>query len=342
MKGGVLRTEQAGVSVLYVGKPKVAIENVEVDHLWLGDNGQNYDYPTWGPHGPGVLGSAGQIDHFSFHDITIVTSFLCGVNTDSETNGFSIHHLNVFATGEHGFYLAGTGSEGDVHDNRVIGTATRPMRQGIAVKKKQHIRITHNEVANVDFQAIGVEGDDPSYISRDVLIEDNWLHDLPAWHTDAITIFNADNVVIRHNRIENTSWIGIDLRTTLYPVSHVWVQDNIITRAAGRDPAFAIAVHYDPPRNLAAGVPFPGSVSDITIEGNIVTDCPLGISMKNVSGHNLVRDNRVENRAPSRSAIGYQLDALPDSAIEFRNNIGVNCARYVIAEKITNRDNQLH
>jgi parallel beta-helix repeat protein len=80
----------------------------------------------------------------------------------------------------------------------------------------------------------------------------------------------------------------------------------------------------------------------ITIEGNIVTDCAHGISIKNLSGHNLVRDNRVENRAPSPSAGGYQLDALPDATIEFRNNVGVDCARYDIAAKIVNTDNQPH
>ncbi|EDY18531.1 hypothetical protein CfE428DRAFT_3916 [Chthoniobacter flavus Ellin428] len=342
MKDGVLRTEQAGVPVIYVGQPKVAIENVEVDHLWLGDNGGEYDYATWGPHGPADIGSAGKIDHFSFHDLTIATHFLCGVGTDSETTGFSIHHVTVISTGEHGFYLAGTGADGDVHDNRILGDPRKPMRMGIAIKKKDRLRVTHNEVANVEFQGISVVGDDPSYTSHDILIADNWLHDLPAWHTDGITIFNAENVVIRHNRIADTSWIGVDLRTTLYPVSHVLVRDNIITRASNRDPAFAIAVHYDPPRNLAAGAAYPGVVSDITIEGNSVTDCAHGISMKNVSGHNLVRDNRVENHAPSPSAVGYQLDELPDATTEFRNNVGANCARYDIAAKIANTDNQLH
>jgi len=342
MKDGVLRTEQAGVPVLYVGKPGVAIENVEVDHLWLGDNGQNYDFAIWGPHGPAVIGSAGKIDHFSFHDLTVATAFLCGVGTDSETHGFAIHHVTVLCTGEHGFYLAGTGSDGDVHDNRVIGDPQRPMRMGIAIKKKNHLRVTHNEVANVEFQGISVVGDDPSYTSHDVLIADNWIHDLAAWHTDAITIFNAENVVIRHNRIADTSWIGIDLRTTLYPVSKVIVQDNIITRAAGRDPAFAIAVHYDPPRDLPAGTPWPGSVNDITLEGNIITNCAHGISMKNVGGHNIIRNNRVENRAASPNATGYSIDALPDSTTEFRNNTGLNCARYKVAPNVASADNELH
>jgi parallel beta-helix repeat protein len=215
------------------------------------------------------------------------------------------------------------------------------MRQGIAVKKKLHIRVTHNELANIDFQAIGVEGDDPSYISRDVLIADNWIHDLPAWHTDGITIFNAEDVVIRNNRIAVTSWIGIDLRTSVYHVSRVIVQDNIITRAAGRDPAFAIAVHYDPPRELSAGAAWPGSVNDITIEGNVITDCAHGISMRNVSGHNEIRNNRVENRAASLTAVGYSIDALPDANTQFCNNTGLNCARYVIAPQITSANNDL-
>ncbi|MEP6670064.1 MAG: right-handed parallel beta-helix repeat-containing protein [Chthoniobacter sp.] len=343
MKEGVLRTEQAGVPVLYVGKPGVAIENVEVDHLWLGDNGQNYDYAVWGPHGPAVIGSAGKIDHFSFHDLTVATGFLCGVGTNSESTGFSIHHVTVLCTGEHGFYLAGTGSDGDVHDNRVLGDPKRPMRMGIAIKKKDHLRVTHNEVANVEFQGISVVGDDPTYTSHDVLIADNWIHDLPAWHTDAITIFNAENVIIRHNRIADTSWIGINLRTSLYTVSNVVVQDNIITRAGNHDAAFGIAVHYDPPPNHPRDTPFPGSIQDITIEGNIVTDCGHGISVARVNGHNIISGNRVECRdgALQKATIGYSIDSLPESTIDFRNNTGINCAKYIVAPKLANTENDL-
>ena len=239
------------------------------------------------------------------------------MGTDSESNGISIHHVTVLATGEHGFYLAGTGSDADIHDNRIFGTASHPMRQGIAVKKKQHVRITHNEIANVEFQGIGIEGDSPTFISRDVLIADNWIHDLPAWHTDAITIFNAEDVVIRHNRIEDTSWIGINLRTTNYTVSKVTVQDNVITRATGRNPSYAIAVHYDPPPNHPRETPWPGSVSDITVEGNIVTDCAHGIVMTNAGGHNVIRGNRVENGAMEKSATGYKV------ALSTRGNDGI-------------------
>ena len=45
------------MGVIYAGTPNVAIEDVEIDHLWLGDNGQNYSFRDWGPHGPG--GAAG-------------------------------------------------------------------------------------------------------------------------------------------------------------------------------------------------------------------------------------------------------------------------------------------
>ena len=343
VKNGVTCTEQAGVPPLYVGKPHTPIENVEVDHLWLGDNGQNYDYATWGPHGWGVIGVAGLVDHFSFHDLTVATPFLCGVNMDAEmVHGFSIHHVTVLSTGEHGFYLAGTATDGDVHDNRILGDPRKPMRMGIAIKKKDHLRLTHNEIANVEFQALSVVGDPAEHMSHDVLIADNWIHDLPAWHTDAITVFNAENVIIRHNRIADTSWIGIDIRTTPHHLSGIVVQDNIITRAGNRDPAYGIAVHYDPPRNLSKDTPWPGSISGITIEGNIVTDCAHGISVKNVNGQNFVRNNRVENRAASPSAVGYQLDALPDSTVEFRNNTGMNCARYDVAAKIAGTNNDLH
>jgi hypothetical protein len=341
MKDGVLRTEQGGVPALYVGRGGVSLENVEIDHLWLGDNGRNYDFTTWGPHGPAVLGTKGKVDRFSFHDLTVVTDFLCAVGTDAESKGFSIHHVTARCTGEHGFYLAGTGVDADIHDNHLFGTPERPMRQGIVVKKKEHIRIVHNEVTNVSFQGIGVEGDHPTYISRDVLIADNWIHDLPSWHTDGITIFNAEDVVIRNNRIADTSWIGINLRTTLYTVSKVVVRDNIITRAAGRDPAYAIAVHYDPPPKLAAGATWPGSVSDVTIEGNLVKDCADGIQMANVGGANAVRGNHVENGALEKSAVGYRLALMPGAKVDFSRNVGVNCGQYMVAQEWMGDGNEL-
>jgi hypothetical protein len=62
-----------------------------------------------------------------------------------------------------------------------------------------------------------------------------------------------------------------------------------------------------------------------------------------VSGHNIIRGNRVanENSILQKSAVGYNIDALPDSTTEFSNNTGLNCARYVIAPKITSADNDL-
>ncbi len=101
--------------------------------------------------------------------------------------------------------------------------------------------------------------------------------------TSAGAHFTAENVIIRHNRIADTSWIGINLHTSLYPVSNVVVRDNVITRAGNHDPAFGIAVHYDPPPNHAAqsrrrhavDTPFPGAISGITIEGKSSPTAPM-------------------------------------------------------------------
>ena len=341
IKDGRTITQQVGVPVLYCGSPGKAIEDVEVDHLWLGDNGQNYNFRDWGPYGLGVLGSAGKIDRFNFHDLTIETSYLCGINTNSETKGFSIHHVTLLDTGDHGFYLAGTGSDGDVHDNRLLGTPERPMRQGIAVKKKNHIRITNNEIANAEFQGIGIEGDSPDYTSHDVLIADNYIHDLGAWHTDAIVIFNAEDVVIRNNRIEDTSWIAIDIRTSSYPVRHVLVKDNLITRVGKMNPCSAIDVRYTLPRDAAPDAPAPGTVSDIVIESNILSDCPNGIAFVNVSGDSVIRRNRVESQIPRGSAYAYSIQAKPGASITFSENGSVNYGSSKVAAGIVGGGNDL-
>ena len=341
IKDGVTYTEQMGVPVLYIGQPDKAIENVEVDHLWLGDNGQKYDFKVWGPEGWGVIGSAGKVDRWDFHDLTIETHSLCGLNTNSQTEGFSISNVTVRCSANHGFYLAGTGSHGDVHDNHILGT-TAPMRIGIAVKKKNHLRITHNEVANVDLQGISVLGDDSSYLSRDVLIADNWIHDLTARHTTAITIFNAEDVRITGNRITDTSFIGIWAYTHVCRVGKVLIKDNILTRVGKQDPAYGISVEYRSPRGLPAGSPAPGSVHDVTIEGNFIHDSPSGIFVSNVEGDNLIRANRVENSSTAgKCRVGYSIHPLSSSKTIFSDNVGVNCARHSVAPHVVQSGNHL-
>jgi arylsulfatase A-like enzyme len=342
VKDGVTCTEQMGVPVLYVGRHDRTIENVEVDHLRLGDNGQKYDFQVWGPEGPGVIGSAGKVDHWSFHDLTIETNHLCGLNTDSQTDGFSIYNVTVRSSANHGFYLAGAGSHGDVHDNRILGT-TAPMRMGIAIKKKSHLRVWRNEVANVDFQGISVVGDAPEQVSRDVVIEDNWIHDLTAWHTSAITIFNAEDVTIRRNRIADTSFTAIFVYTARCTAARVVVQDNSIARVGKTAPTyFAISVDHIPPRNLPPGAPWPGSVRDVTIEGNDIRECPNGIAVAHVAGTNLIRANRVQNSsAAGKCQVGYSIQPLSSSTTAFSGNVGINCARYSVAPHVVQSGNQL-
>jgi hypothetical protein len=341
LRDGKTITEQVGVPVLYVGSATATIEDVEVDHLWLGDNGQNYNFRDWGPYGLGVLGSSGKIDRFHFHDLTIETSYLCGINTNAETKGFEIDHVTVLDTGDHGFYLAGSASDGDVHDNRLLGTAESPMRQGITIKKKARMRITNNEIAHAEFNGIGVEGDSVDHTSRDVLIADNWLHDLNAWHTDAIAVVNAEDVVIRNNRIEDTSWIAIDIRASLYHVSRVLVKDNVIQRAGKMNPCTAIDVRYTSPREEAAVAPAQGMVSDIVIENNVMVDCAHGLSFVNVSGENAVRGNWVESQLVRERSAAFEIQPKAGATVAFSQNGSRNYGRSTVAAGVTDGGNDL-
>lgn len=341
MKDGRILIEQGGVPALYVGNPRKAIKNVEVDHLWLGDNGQDYSYLDWGAHGWGVLGCAGKVDGVHFHDLTIETSFLCGVNMDSQTDGFSFHHITVLSSGEHGMYLAGTGSNGVVNDNRIIGTK-RAMRQGIAVKKKRHLRITHNEIANVDFQGICVVGDIPDHKSYDVVIADNWLHDLSTWHTEGIVVSNAKDVVIQSNRIEDTSWVGISVRTSLNSVSNVTIKDNQIARAGQMNPCFAIAVQCTPTGGAdLPGPALPAEIRDIIVEANHISECPSGISFSKISGKNILRGNRVERPHHDTAGVSYKVEALPDATVEMSGNTSMNYRQAAISPTVASQDNVL-
>ncbi|MEI9892434.1 MAG: hypothetical protein WDN28_00530 [Chthoniobacter sp.] len=62
-----------------------------------------------------------------------------------------------------------------------------------------------------------------------------------------------------------------------------------------------------------------------------------------MGGRNGIRGNRVENNdhARQKSAVGYNIDALPEFTTEFRNNTGLNCAKYLVAPRIVSTDNDL-
>ena len=202
VKGGVTCTEQTGVPVLYVGSQDKAIGNVEVDHLWLGDNGQKYDFKVWGPEGPGVVGSAGKVDHLRFHDLTIETHHLCGLNTDSQTDGFAIYNVTVRSSANHGFYLAGTGSHGDVHDNQMkrsqrFSIFVRPVLLGIAVAALFNSPVTPHTPPSITMAGSTTHGSESGFVDR-------WAgHDVPRpW--PAIT--PGDDLVGRGRDSPGTGW----------------------------------------------------------------------------------------------------------------------------------------
>lgn len=338
MKDGVTYTDQVGVPVLYVGSPS-GINHVEVDHLWLGDNGQHFNYAVWGPGGPGVLGSADQVDALNFHDLKIVTNYLCGLNMDSRTNGFSIYNVVVQSNGgNHGFYLAGYGSNGDIHDNHFIGTV--PMRIGITIKAKNNIRLHNNEVTNAWFQGISTSGDAAFLTSTNVAIANNWIHDLISPGTSGITIFNASNVTITGNRIANVSWAGIYLAAFLWRVADVTISDNIISRVGTAAPVAGIVAKYVAPE--ASKSLSPGLLRNIVIEDNVINDSRAGIYVFNIDGTNLIRRNRIENNDRAQKCeMGYDVDSLSSSKTEFSNNVGPRCTHHFVGTQIISSGNTL-
>ena len=158
-----------------------------------------------------------------------------------------------------------------------------------------------------------------------------------------VNTYNAEDVMIRGNRIADTSFTAIWLVTHIYTVARVTIKDNTITRVGRTAPTYyAISVDHIPPRGLPAGAPWPGTVGDITIEGNVVRDSPNGIAFSNVGGTNLIRANRVENSSTAgKCQSGYSIRPLASSKTVFCDNVGVNCARYFVAPDVASRANDL-
>ncbi len=122
------------------------------------------------------------------------------------------------------------------------------------------------------------------------------------------------------------------------------MEGNILTRVFSpdpRDPCFAIGCSYSPPRNLAAGAPWPGSVADIVIENNTITESTRGIVVKNVGGQVRLHGNLLVNLVRHDGSIGYALDPLPGANLPFTGNTGLNYAGHQLGSSVDSNANVL-
>ncbi|HEX3683188.1 MAG TPA: tectonin domain-containing protein [Bryobacteraceae bacterium] len=312
---GVTYTNQQGIPVLYVNagdsSAPANISNVEIDHLTLQDNGQAYDYGVFGPEGPGVLGSQtwpdniSTIDSLSFHDLTINTNYLVGINIDSAGNSYAIYNTVINGNGNHLIYAAGSVTNGNIYNNQLLGGSgiigTDGPRIGIAVKE-DNLSITNNHIDHVQFAGI-LLGESPNISVSNISITNNQLTNLTPAGTSAVFVSWAQQVTISNNRISNISGTAF-LLWTAERISEVSIQNNIITAAAG-----GISVRTT---SNSGGT----AIDNIRYESNTVQTSGNNISVESVGGTNYWDSNQLTNVSSGGSA-AYEIAASAAGAVNY-------------------------
>src|SRR5579875_534006 len=312
---GTTYTDQQGVPVLYVNagtsSGPASVSNIEIDHLTLEDNGQSYNYSVFGPEGPGVLGTQtwpdniSSINNFSFHDLTINTNYLVGINIDSLGSGYSIYNTTINSSGNHLMYLAGSTTSGNVYNNQLLGGSnvlgTDGRRIGIAVKEND-LTITNNHIDHVQFAGI-LLGESPNISVSNISIINNQFTNLTPAGTSAVFVSWAQQVAISTNHITATSGTAFLLWTAEH-ISDISIRNNTVTGAAG-----GISVRTT--SNSAETV-----IENIRYEGNTVQTSGNNISVEDVGGTNYWDSSQLTN-VPSNASVAYGITGSAAGAINY-------------------------
>lgn len=310
---------EVGVSVAYVGT-STPISNIEIDHLWFGDNGGRFNLIVEGPkgaitnpEGAGVLGTTGVVNNLNLHDLTVVTTELCGINTDAQqSSSVTINHVTVQSNGgNHGMYLAGYKSHLTL-SNSVITSNTTPMRIGVAVKTGSHILIQGNTISNFAQQGIGLDANAAYQVLSDVIIRGNTIVDDPGGpppsnlllpgskqtvNTHGIQLNNGIGVVIKNNTIKGTNYSGLYVGADLWPISHLSIQNNFISSTKNGIALTASPVAGSNPTPLLSGVSITGNI--ITKGGSVIESTRR--CMGRIDRNSIVPQNRREVKPIERS-----------------------------------------
>ena len=352
MTSGTDYYHETGVTVFYAGS-STPIANVEIDHLWFGDNGQHFNFIVEGPkgtltnpEGPGVIGTLGTVNDLRLHDLTIVTSDLCGISTNAEeSSGVVMDHINVQSNGgNHGLYLGGQKTNLTV-SNSIITSTTTPMRIGVVVKRGSHILIRNNRISNVAQQGIGIDANSEQQLVSDVAVVGNVVSNDPegplplnllppgatkSVNTHGIQVNNGTHIAIENNTITGMNYSGIYIGADLWPISDVTIEHNLIstTRTGIVITAQLLAgSHAQAASDL---------LRDVRITNNIISVSVTGVYEYQVGGNNRVAGNCIQDgdRAFLGCSVSFDLKEMNAAKVTFSNNTATGCASFRVPEEL--------
>lgn len=365
MTSGTAYYHETGVSVLYAGSSKT-IRNIEIDHLWLGDNGARFNFivatpngTVTNPEGPGVIGTLGIVHDLRLHDLTVVTSDLCGISTNAqESSGIVIDHVTIQSNGgNHGLYLGGQ-KTGLLLSNSFITSKTTPMRIGVVVKRGSNIVIRNNMISNVAQQGIGIDANSEQQVVNDVTLIGNLICNDPGGplpvnlllpgstksvNTHGIQVNNGTHIVIKNNTITGMNYSGIYIGANLLPISGITIEQNLISTTLN---GIVVTSNLLPGSRAQMSADL---LRDVSVTNNIVTDSIAGIYEYQVGGNIDVSGNCIQGvslddrrRAIPECATSFDLREMGIARVTVSNNIATRCVSFhVPQELLSNRSNDL-
>lgn len=270
-----------GTRVISVGTPKRPISNIEIDHLHVMNNGDQWAHASIGQP---ILMTGATMDYvvtdFHLHHVTLSTKSYNGYSNGGVLDRFSIHHLVIPETAKEAIYLAGRSSNGTVSDNRLSTTINPAISNiGIAGKNLRNVKILRNMIAGKFWCGIGLF----RFPEEDVLIEGNVCSFTPHPHAaNGICADRGARITVARNTVENAG-TGIGFRGSDTALCEIVIRENTV-RNTPRGYAILVVGGDEPtrgPRNVA-------------VVGNTLLNNANGIDAWNVTGNSRIAGNRIQ------------------------------------------------
>jgi hypothetical protein len=305
-----------GCRVIAVGTPKHAIAHIEIDHLQVMNNGDQWVHASIGQP---ILMTNATGDYvttdFHLHHVTLTTKSLNGYSNGGVLDRFSIHHLVVPETAKEAIYLAGRTSNGTVSENRLATTINPAISNiGIAGKGMRNVKIVRNTIRGKFWCAIMVTRPRillPGQVFReeDVWIEDNrCVFDVHPHAADGIYVDFGARVTVVRNLVENAGAYGITFRAPDPEVSDVTIQDNTV-----RNTAHGYAISVMGGNNPARGP------RNVVITGNRLMNNANGIEAWNVGGRSRIAGNLIQADHETKGA-AFHVQPIAGASVECSAN----------------------
>jgi hypothetical protein len=271
--------------LISVGISQGIVADVEIDHLQVQSNGDN-----WIQHSLGQSlietspTSDFEIDNFSLHDVTFTSLNFGLYSNGGRLTSFDISNNVMTEVAKEAIYLAGTPSSGIVSNNQ-ISTDIYPSISniGIEIKNGNNLQISANVIKGSFYTCIGSNTFPENYIT----VEHNQCSFSNSSNVaDGIAFDHGTNISVINNVITGYRAYGITFRGPDTAISAITIVGNTVQNGNGGAAISVVALPADP-TNGPAG---------ITVSNNsLIDNASVGgiIELSNVQGDNTVTYNTI-------------------------------------------------